>query len=312
MRLSRRHKMRDQTRSAAATASVATSTAAIVLTASPRMRSGRGPGIVVHRGQDDALLTDQHHAGHASTAAALIRLLPNSTSPRAPNTRRRPARGEMREKSGMMRSGTMRGAAWATEATTPASASSATTGQRKSAGGGGERAGQRQRVLAARDPPAGGVVEDSDQPGEQRGGAARDDEDERDQGRRQRGEQRRLARKRDLRLFRPRRAAASRSAPRSCPRDRRRRSSAHRLHGSPAWPSGRATPPRPRRRGELDLVARRHAEDDVGDRLARLGDLPRRAPRRRRPVRLRPAAVRARASTTAPCCGSPRRCRAAP
>ena len=83
----------------------------------------------------------------------------------------------------------------------PASDSRATTGQRKSGRGGSERAGQGERILAPRNAPAGGVVEDSYKPLEQDRGAAGDDEDERHKGRGQGGEQRRLARERDLALL---------------------------------------------------------------------------------------------------------------
>ena len=61
MRLSRRQRIRDQARSAAATASVATSTAATVLTQRSSTRCGSMPGSTSIAVQQDDLLADQHH-----------------------------------------------------------------------------------------------------------------------------------------------------------------------------------------------------------------------------------------------------------
>src|ERR1700734_2681284 len=67
----------------------------------------------------------------AITAASLIRLFKNSVQPRAPNTRLRPLRNEMREASGKILSGTMRGVLCAREARTPATVRRIIVGKRK-------------------------------------------------------------------------------------------------------------------------------------------------------------------------------------
>ncbi len=61
-----------------------------------------------------------------------------------------------------------------------------------------ERAGESKDVFAALDPPAGWVVDEADERGEEGLGARGNDEYEHEEGRGQRGEQRRLARKSDF------------------------------------------------------------------------------------------------------------------
>ena len=131
IRWSRRQRIRDQARSAAATTTVATSTAAIVLTQRSSTRCGSMPGSMSIAVSRTTFWPISIIIATAITAASLMRLFRNSVQPRAPNTRLRPLRSEMREASGRILSGTMRGGLWATEARTPAAVRRMTVGRRK-------------------------------------------------------------------------------------------------------------------------------------------------------------------------------------
>src|SRR5580698_9612139 len=120
IRWSRRHKIRDQARSAAATVSVATRTEAIALTDRSSTRCGSMPGSMSIAVSRTTFWPISIIIATAITAVSLMMLFRNSVQPRAPNTRLRPLRSEMREASGKILSGTMRGGLWATEARTPA------------------------------------------------------------------------------------------------------------------------------------------------------------------------------------------------
>src|SRR5579871_5198552 len=195
-----------------------------------------------------------------ATAVSLRRLLKYSMAPRIPKRRWKPLRGEMREKSGMIRSGTIRGAACATEATTPAHVRSAAVGQKNAKAAPATRAPsvKTSAPRSSRQPAGSSITPTRPErracarPGMTKTSATSIAESEANIG-------------------------ASREKA-ICPRSMASWSRfsvgssvlSSRSAGSLIQPSRRLFP---RRGAEFDLVARRHAEDDLGDGLAGFRDV---------------------------------------
>ena len=138
--------MRVQARSAAATTSVATSTAAIASRHRSSARCGRGRIDVHRREQDDRWpMSIAPRPGRRGELQQALHEFGPAAQHRRADASRRAAKGA--DKSGMIRSGTKRGGFCATDARRPAAIRRITVGRRKRARGDDERIGKSKRRL---------------------------------------------------------------------------------------------------------------------------------------------------------------------